>query len=152
VSSWSPPPPLATSAGHAGVPQEREPRNAPRSPPPPPALRRWPSSAAYPRSRALRTAWDLVGQICTPCSPGAPTKHPPGHPWIIVHPTGRGAKNPQRFRRVRTRAHPPGRIVTPPGVSRPGHSIAALAGRPWLRTSPKERSSRDFCTGTNPHR
>jgi hypothetical protein len=40
----------ATSAGHAGVPTEREPRKAPRSPPPHTALRQWPSHAADPPS------------------------------------------------------------------------------------------------------
>jgi hypothetical protein len=43
---------------------------------------------------------------------------------------------PQHFRRVRTLAPTQGRIVLPPGVSRPGHFNAALAGRPWLRTPP----------------
>jgi hypothetical protein len=43
---------------------------------------------------------------------------------------------PQRFRRVRTLAPMPGRIVMPPEVSPPGHFIAALTGRPWLRTPP----------------
>ena len=44
---------------------------------------------------------------------------------------------PQRFRRVRTLTHLQGRIVMPPEVSPPGHSIAALTGRPWLRTPPE---------------
>jgi hypothetical protein len=59
---------------------------------------------------------------------------------------------PQRFRRVRTLAHTAGRNVAPPGVSRPGHFNAALTGRPWLPPPPEESSSRDCCTGTNPHR
>ena len=92
VSSWSPH--LATSAGHAGVPKEREPRTAPRSPPPHPALRLWPYSAAYPRSFDPRTAWDLVGQMSTPFAPGDPTKHPTCHPWRVVHPTDSGRKTP----------------------------------------------------------
>jgi hypothetical protein len=44
---------------------------------------------------------------------------------------------PQRFRRVRTLAPRPGRIVMPPEVSPPGHFLAALTGRPWLRTPPE---------------
>jgi hypothetical protein len=81
---------LETSAGHAGVPKEREPRSAPRSPSPHTALRHWPYSAAYPGSGDPGTTWDLVGQVFTPFSPGDPTKHPACHPWRVVHPTGRG--------------------------------------------------------------
>jgi hypothetical protein len=83
-----------TSAGHAGVPQEREPRTAPRSPPHHLALQLWPYSAAYPGSGDPGTTWDLVGQIFTPFSPGDPTTHPPCHPWIIAHSTDRGRKKP----------------------------------------------------------
>jgi hypothetical protein len=91
VSSWSPSPTNQgeTSAGHAGVPKEREPRSAPRSPPPHLALRLWPYNAAYPQSTDLGATWDLVGQVFTPFSPGDPTKHPACHPWVIAHPTDR---------------------------------------------------------------
>jgi hypothetical protein len=88
----------------------------------------------------LGTTWDLVGQIFPPCSPGDPTTHPACPPWIVVHPTESSwstVTQLQRFRRVRTLTHLHGRIVRPPEVSPPGHSIAALTGRPWLRTPPK---------------
>ena len=131
-----------TSSGHAGVPKEREPRPAPRSPPPHITLRQWPYSPAYPQSLDWGTTWDLVGQISTPFFPGDPTKHPACPPWIVVHPTEKGwsvETPPQRFRRVRILTHMQGRIVMPPEVSPPGHSIAALTGRPWLRTPQKKR-------------
>ena len=156
VSSWSPNRNVATSAGHAVVPTAREPRTAPRSPPPHLVFRLWPSSAAYPGSDDSRTTWDLVGQVFTPFSPGAPTTHPACRPWRVAHPTDSGwskkTPQPQRFRRVRTLAPTHGRIMTPPGVPRPGHFNAALTGRPWLPPPPEESSSRDCCTGTNPHR
>ncbi len=136
---------LETSAGHAVVPKEREPRNAPRSPPPHTARRQWPYNDAYPQSFDWGTTWDLVGQIFTPFSPGDPTKHPACPPWILVHPTEKGwstVTQPQRFRRAWTLTHLQGRIVTPPEVSPPGHSIAALTERLWLRTPPEGRFER----------
>ena len=47
---------------------------------------------------------------------------------------------PQRSRRVRTLVPTGGRIVAPPRVSPPGHVIAALTARPWLRTLRKVRA------------
>ena len=85
---------LETSAGHAGVPTEREPRSAPRSPPPHTALRPWPSSGAYPRAFDRGTTWDLVGQVLPPFSSGDSPKHPACHPWIVAHPTDRDWKPP----------------------------------------------------------
>ncbi len=74
VSSWSPK--KETSAGHAVVPEEREPRIAPRSPP----RRIHTSALALGRcvSSVLRpgTTWDLVGQVFPSFSPGETTKHP----------------------------------------------------------------------------
>ena len=139
VSSWSPKK-KDTSAGHAGVPQERERRHAPRSPPPHTAFRRWPYNDASPQSCDWGTTWDLVGQICTPFSPGDPTTHPACPPWILVHPTERSWSTtiqPQRFRRVRTLAPMPGRIVMPPDVSCLATSPPPLTGRPWLHTPPE---------------
>ncbi len=101
--------------------------------------RHWPSSDAYPQVLRPGTTWDLVGQVFTSFSPGETTKHPHVSPVDNRPPHGQRLKEnqPQRFRRVRTLAHTRGRNVTPPGVSRPGHFVAALAGRPWLRTPPK---------------
>jgi hypothetical protein len=59
---------------------------------------------------------------------------------------------PQRFRRVRTLAHMQGRIVVPPRVSRPATSTPPLRDDPGCLPLPRESSSRDFCTGANPHR
>jgi hypothetical protein len=131
-----------TSSGHAVIPKEREPRNAPHSPPPHTAFRQWPYNDAYPQSDNWGTTWDLVGQIFSPFSPGDPTKHPACPPWILVHPTERSwsvKTQPQRFRRVRTLTHMQGRIVMPPEVSRLATPTPPLAGRPWLRTPPEGR-------------
>ena len=65
--------------------------------------------------------------------------HAPGMSSVDTRPPHRErlVSQPQRFRRVRILTHIQGRIVMPPEVSSPGHSIAALAGRPWLRTPPE---------------
>jgi hypothetical protein len=128
---------LEPSAGHAGVPKEREPRSAPRSPPPHTALRHWPYSAAYPKScdrerrgtSSVRFSHRFL-QV-TPPSTLRVTRGESSTPRAEV------GIPPQHFRRVRTLAPTQGRIVMPPGVSRPGHFNAALAGRPWLRTPPE---------------
>jgi hypothetical protein len=153
VSSWSPhhwrPPPDTLESPRSASP------GAPR------ARRRLTSPCGCGliarRIQVLRPGptWDLVGQMLPPFSPGDPPTHPACHPWILAHPTDKGCTPttpPQRFRRVRTLAHTHGRIVVPPGASRPGHCDAALAGRPWLPPPPEESARRDFCTGTNPHR
>jgi hypothetical protein len=81
--------PQETSSGHAVVPKEREPRTAPHSPSPHPALRPWPYNGAYPQSLDGGTPWDLVGQVFSPFSPGDPTKHPACPLWRVAHPTER---------------------------------------------------------------
>jgi hypothetical protein len=100
--------------------------------------------------------WERRGTSSVRFSPRFLQVIPPSPLHVIrgYSPTPRTEmeNRPQRFRRVRTLAHMQGRIVVPPEVSRPGHCIATLAGRPWLPTPPEESSSRDFCTGTNPHR
>ena len=84
-----------TSSGHAVLPKEREPRHAPRSPPPHRTCRTRPYRAAYPSSYNGGTTWDLVGQVFSPFSPGDPTTHPVCPPWILVHPTeGSWSPNP----------------------------------------------------------
>jgi len=133
-----------TSSGHAVIPTEREPRTAPRSPPPHLVFRQWPYTDAYPQSCDWGTTWDLVGQMFTPFSPGDPTTHPACPPWRVVHPTERGwfAKtHPQRCRRVRTLTHMHGRLVMPPTVSSPGHFDTTPYGM-TLAAYPSRRSVR----------
>jgi hypothetical protein len=88
--------PLATSAGHAGVPKEREPRSAPRSPPPHSALRLWPYREAYP---GLATRTDVgprrsdAPTVFSRCPPHAPcvssvdTRPPHGQRVYTDNPT-----------------------------------------------------------------
>lgn len=85
VSFWA----VEPSSGHAVDPKEQGLRNAPCSPP------HNPHTSALPYSESLSpilegTAWDLVGKLTAPFSPGETTKHPASHPWIIVHPMDKG--------------------------------------------------------------
>jgi hypothetical protein len=145
-----------TSAGHAVVPKEREPRSAPRSPPPYITLRQWPYSDAYPQSLDWGTTWDLVGQVFTPFSPGDSPQAPcmssmesrPPHRGKLVH----GDPTPA----FQTREDPDAHARPNRDASR---SITAWPLRrrpsrddPGCVPLPREGSSGDFCTGTNPHR
>jgi hypothetical protein len=137
VSSWSPKKTLGTSAGHAVVPKEREPRSAPRSPPLHIALRHWPYNDAYHRSddrerrgtSSVRFSLRFL-QVTPPSTLHVARRYSPT-------PRAGVENQPLRFRRVRTLAHMQGRIVGPPEVSRLGHFDAALTGRHWLRTPPE---------------